>query len=303
MHIGTKLERSYRQSEDAQAAFGDEEPLAAIRELGMEFVEWPLTPEFDEEEAWALAESCWEHGLRANLHPYLRDTVDTANFEDCEGNECRGLLRRYLAFADRISEAQGHPCVVNLHPPCSRYAVSEIPTSHRRRILVLRSLFFHQWLDGLLEREGWNVTVTAEVQLAADPEEDFVRLGDHYRELLFCLGGVRRIGTCWDMGHSTINHTRYRNEMYPLEPTDEFVKRVRHVHLHDVHGREDHHPLSDGDVPYRRHLTRLRDAGFAGDINLELPLRKILQHGPYREVMADNVSRVQDAWESSSPPA
>ena len=84
--------------------------------------------------------------------------------------------------------------------------------------------------------------------------------------------------------------------MYPLEPTDEFLKRVRHVHLHDVQGREDHHPLSDGEVPYRKHLVRLRDAGFNGDINLELPLRNILRYGPYREVMADNVRRVWEAW-------
>lgn len=299
MHIGTKLERDYKDRAETREAFGGEEPLAVIRELGMEFVEWPLSPEFDEDEVWPLVEACHAHGLRANLHPYLRDLVDTANFEDCEGNECRAILRRYLAFAHRVSEAQGHTCVVNLHPPCSRYAVAEIPNSHRRRILVLRSRYFHEWLDALLEREGWDVTVTAEVQLAADPGEDFVRLGDHYRELMYCLSGIRRIGACWDMGHSTINHTRYRDEMYPLEPEDEFVKRVRHVHLHDVHEGEkweDHHPLSDGAVPYRRHLARLREAGYAGDINLELPLRNILRYGPYREVLADNVRRVREAW-------
>ena len=296
MQIGTKLERDYLGLEEVRDAFGGEDPLAVIKGLGMEFVEWPLTPAFDEEEAWALAEACLRHGLRVNLHPYLKGESDTANFEDCEGNGCRTLLHRYLAFADRVSAAQGHTCVMNLHPPSSLYAQAEIPASHRRRILVLRSLYFHQWLDELLAREGWDVQVTSELQLAADPGEDFVRLGDHYRELLYCLGGVKRIGICWDMGHSTINHTRYRNERYPLDPPEEFVRRVRHVHLHDVQGREDHHPLSDGDVPYRKFLSFIRDAGFQGDINLELPLRKISLHGAYREVMADNVSRVQQAW-------
>jgi sugar phosphate isomerase/epimerase len=296
LHIGTKLERDYRSRPAVKEAFGEEDPLAVIKELGMEFVEWPLSPEFDEGEIWPLAEACWGNGLRANLHPYLKDEVDTANFEDCEGNACRTLLHRYLAFADKVSSAQGHTCVVNLHPPASLYSRVPLPEGHRRRLLVLKSVFFHRWLDALLEREGWDVTVTSEVQYAAEAHEDFVRIGDHYHELMQCLGGSQRIGFCWDMGHSTVNHTRYPGERYPLEPTDEFVRRVRHVHLHDVHDNEDHHPLSDGRVPYRRHLPRLREAGFDGDINLELPLGKILRHGPYREVMRDNVERVRNAW-------
>ena len=300
VRIGTKLERNYREREETRQAFGEDSPFDVIRELGMEFVEWPLSPSiFDEDAVWPLVEACHEHGLRANLHPYLESVWDTANFEECEGNECGDVLRRFLLFAHRIGEAQGHPCVVNLHPPASHYSRLEIPKSHRRRILVVRSLHFHRWLDALLEREGWNIIVTSELQYAAGPEEDLVRLGDHYRELLYCLGGSAHVGACWDMGHSTVNHTRFGEEQYPMHPPEEFAPRVRHIHLHDVHGAEDHHPLSDGATPYREHLAKLKRAGFAGDVNLELPLRNILRHGPYREVMADNVRRVREAWEAA----
>jgi sugar phosphate isomerase/epimerase len=265
----------------------------------MEFIEWPLSVDFDEEEAWSLVRECLDQGLTVDLHPYLSGVYDTANFEETEENACAQLIRRYLAFARRVGEAQGHPCVVNLHPPCSLFAVADLPKSHVRRILVLRSLYFHRWVEGVLRSEGPRVVLTAEVQLAAEREDDFVRLGDHYRELLYCLSGIEGIGACWDMGHSTVNHARFNTERYPLDPPGDFVPRVRHVHLHDVHGREDHHPLSGGATPYREHLARLRRAGFDGDVNLELPLARILERGTYREVMADNVRKVREAWEAA----
>jgi sugar phosphate isomerase/epimerase len=298
LRIGTKLERNYKGDSAVKEAFGEANPLEAIRELGMEFIEWPLSGEFDENEAWALAEECWKAGLSANFHPYLKGIHDTSNDGEEEGNACREMIRRYFAFVHGVAERQEKPCVLNLHPPASSYAVAELPHDQRRRLLTLRSLFFHRWADEEIDRMEWRVTLTAEVQEAAG--EDIVRIGDSFRELLQCLGGIRHAGACWDMGHSAINALRFSEERYPTRPPDEFWAKVRHVHLHDVIDGEDHHPLRGGATTYRENLAGLRLAGFDGDVNLEIPVRKILKHGPYREVMAESVRKTKEAWDAAS---
>lgn len=73
-----------------------------------------------------------------------------------------------------------------------------------------------------------------------------------------------RCGITWDMGHCV------RNKVFDL-PSDEWIRRVVHVHLHDVDEyRQDHWPLILGNTPFEEWIPALKEHGFSGTITAEL---------------------------------
>jgi len=75
-----------------------------------------------------------------------------------------------------------------------------------------------------------------------------------------------RVGVCWDFGHMFAN---VRQHVEPDDPDPVFVRRVIHVHVHDVAERT-HQPLTVGNVPLARWVALLDGAGYDGVLNLEL---------------------------------
>jgi sugar phosphate isomerase/epimerase len=108
---------------------------------------------------------------------------------------------------------------------------------------------------------------------------ELVKFGENRESVLEAVRKVNhnRCGITWDMGHCV------RNKVFDL-PSDEWIDRVVHVHLHDVdENRQDHWPLILGSTPYEKWIPALRDRGFEGTITAELN-GKLYQDWPQEEI-------------------
>ncbi len=78
----------------------------------------------------------------------------------------------------------------------------------------------------------------------------------------------KKIGICWDMGHSYSNTVNYN---HPPFPPKEFLERVTHTHIHDLGptGRT-HWPFKENNVPLKENIELLKSFGYKGVDNLEL---------------------------------
>lgn len=95
---------------------------------------------------------------------------------------------------------------------------------------------------------------------------ELVKFGENRESVFEAVQKVNhdRCGITWDMGHCV------RNKVFGL-PSDDWMNRVVHVHLHDVdENRQDHWPLILGSTPYEEWVPALRDRGFEGTITAEL---------------------------------
>ena len=293
MQIGTKLESDYTEKEDWQALFeGIDNPIAAIRELGMEFIEFPMRADFEEAGHTALVERNMAEGLLTDLHPYLTGEINPGAFVDEDGNACREFVLRALKLADWTSRRQGQTCVLVFHA-ASNYTTKELPIANESRAFYLeRSQRFFEWVERAVAEMGLDVRPVSEFQLPGN--EPFFRIGETFEEVLATVDGAG-LGLCWDTGHSYLGTLRKGGAVYPPPA---FVERVAHVHLHDVQNGHDHRPIGHDTVPYRDHLRLLKDAGFDGQINFELSPAGIAEVGDYRPVLAECARRVREVWDA-----
>jgi sugar phosphate isomerase/epimerase len=270
---------------------GIDDPLQKIAGLGLKTVEFSLKPGFKEKEMQFLLDRCLKHGLGMNLHPYTGGEHNPACFEDKSGNVARETGRCFLEIAHRAGRIQGRRTGLILHG-ASTADIQELPRLRKEKSFFLkRTNHFFKWLEAYAQEKELKVLIVSELQLTPSPEEDFFRIGDSYREVLESIGGTE-LGLCWDTGHAYFTHLR---KGLSLLPPEGFVRKVRHVHLHDVRAGEDHQPLSAGTIPLRKYLMLLRQFKFSGDITLEFSPRAIASYGSFEEVIEDSLKRVKEA--------
>ncbi len=289
---GIKLEADFSRHPDWQKVFaGVNDPLQAIADLGLKTVEFSLKPGFREEEMQVLLGGCLEHGLEMNLHPYTAGAHNPACFEDKVGNVARETGRCFLEIAHSAGRIQGRRTRLIFHG-ASTADLHELPRlGEEKSFFLKRTNHFFKWLEAYAKEKGLNVLIVSELQLAPSPEEHFFRIGDSYREVLETIGGTD-LGLCWDTGHAYFGHLR---KGLSLIPPEDFVRKVKHVHLHDVQAGEDHQPLSAGTIPLRKYLMLLRQFNFSGDITLEFSPRAIASCGSFEEVIEDSLKRMKEA--------
>lgn len=273
--IGLRLELDFATSAEVHELLGPE-PLTALRAAGVRAAELPIGPETEGATLAASIGRLVGAGLRISLHPYTEGTpFNPAEFEperEAGDDPCRSFHERVLAVAGEVARLQQAVAVVNVHPAAAS-------RSRSRDELVERSVRFFAWARRHCERRGLAVMPVAEHQVPPRPAEDVQRIGDGYDELLRVITRAR-VGACWDLGHATLAH-RARVGAVPGDepaPPDRLLRRVAHVHCHDVHGT-DHRPLVHGEVPWQRDLELLRRAGFQGTVILEVPASAFLAAG------------------------
>ena len=76
------------------------------------------------------------------------------------------------------------------------------------------------------------------------------------------------VSITWDMGHSGVNAHRGTDDLYPSQA---FLERTIHVHIHDLKDGIDHYPLLYDGLPYAEYIAQLEKVGYRGVLNLELP--------------------------------
>ena len=187
-------------------------------------------------------------------------------FSPTEGNLCRRAHERFFALAEEAAQIHGNTTMINVH--------SAAAVENTREELLDRSLDFFRWSRTWCQEHAPGVRVVAELQIAPIAGAKVRRIGDSYNELMSVLRGGD-VDACWDFGHAFMNTQRFGQ---PLDPPNEFLTRVAHVHCHDV-DEEDHQPLLFGNVPWERFLEMLVENGFEGTVILEVPAPHFLAKG------------------------
>jgi sugar phosphate isomerase/epimerase len=267
IQIGIKLDLGFAERDDYRLLFDRRDVLAYLRQLGLEAVETPISPSTPDGALTEHVCQCAEAGLRVSLHPYTEGTPhNPAFFSLTEGNLCRRAHERFFALAAETAQIQGDTTIINLH--------SAAAVENTREDLLDRSIEFFRWSREWCENHAPGARVVAELQIAPITGAAVRRIGDSYSELMSVLRRVE-VDACWDFGHAFMNTRRFGQ---PLDPPNEFLPRVAHVHCHDVDD-EDHQPLIFGNVPWDRFLEMLVDHGFDETVILEVPASHFLAKG------------------------
>jgi sugar phosphate isomerase/epimerase len=282
MLIGLKLDMGFSTNEDYGRLYGGRDVLSYLRELGVEAVETPVGPETDLDELREHVSRCIDGGMKVSLHPYSEATNFNPAFFSAEAeNPCRELHEEFFALAEEAAQLQGRPTIVNIHAAAGT-------TAEPRSQLVDKSVAFFTWAGEWCRRRAPHVVVTVELQISPSRRESRVRIGDNYGELL-AVAERSGVAVCWDFGHAWRNAHRYGGDLYPPAA---LVKRIGHVHCHDV-GDDDHQPLIHGTVPWRDFLRLLADHGYDGRIILEVPPAHFLRAGGI-ETLTVSVAALRD---------
>ena len=244
------------------------EPLHAAGLRALEFELW------DRDADWPrfvpLMEDCRRLGFRLCFHAPYRGSYNVAGFSGDRRDE---LVAAYAPMLDVAARFAPAPLVI--------HGAHSDTRSHDA--LYSDTVAFLEWVV-----DRYPMLMPALENLGPNPH--LVKIGVTRDEVLRIVGqiGHHRLGICWDMGHQVLAGDL-------IVPGVEWLRRVSHVHVHDVgENGKDHYPLLYGRVPYAAWLPALVQAGFTGVATLEikggqlthLALEQIMQ------VLASSVAQV-----------
>lgn len=191
-------------------------------------------------------------GLRPTVHASIHDT-NLASLNPILATAAREDLRGAMELAADIGAE-----IVVFHP-------GRVPPEYRHDSGALgaaRSVLYESLEELLPYAERLGVTLAIENKQRGSNRDLILTPGEH-RAILERFPGLK---ACLDFGHL---HT------LGFDP-GEFVRalegRLVHVHLHDNRGQSDEHlPLGEGSLDWKRCLSALSGAGFSGTVVLEIP--------------------------------
>lgn len=225
--------------------------LTPLRQLGLTALEFKVDmhdPDWPETEA--LIEDCQALGFALSFHAPHGDVYALNGFTTGRGPEIKNRWAPAVSFVAGIADQFG-PSTLVLHG-----AKGDEPRRRLRRDTVA----FARWVL----RRSKHLRIALEVRIR---ERGTVKVGDSRAELVDLVSelGSERVGICWDLGHDVRNGFSFTGVDWG------FVSHVTHVHVHDVSpdGR-DHYPLVFDNVPYQDCLKLLLEAGYRGNIILEI---------------------------------
>ncbi len=219
-----------------------EENAALCAELGLDFVELNMNlPIYQPNriDAVALRETADRYGIGVTLHP-------DENLDVCEFNpHVADAYRQTVVESIRLAQELGAP-LLNLH--LSKGVYFTLP----ERKVYLYDTYKAEYMENIrLFREICEAE-SSEVRLLLENTSGFT---DFQKEALELLLESPIFGLTFDVGH---NHG--------CGGTDErFIRahrdRLRHMHLHDAQGKQDHLTLGSGELDLAGCLQLAGDTG------------------------------------------
>lgn len=108
----------------------------------------------------------------------------------------------------------------------------------------------------------------------------------------------KHLGICWDMGHLYSNLLVERELDMKLGhlPSEDFLKRVIHTHIHALNdvGRT-HFPLTDEfKIPITEYVKALQNYGYEGVYNLELSFDRFDKDAKVAEQVFSSIKRLRE---------
>lgn len=228
-----------------------EQFLAPLKAAGMSVLEFTLHPNTDE---WAsmcaLAEECARAGYPCHFHAPYQSPFTIAGFATAGRDAIQQMYAPALELVERLAEENHFRPSLVIHG-----ATASAPRAELRRDT-----------EAFL---AWALTETQHSHLMLEnlpPKPPFTRTGESREETFDIVRQMNhpRLAMCWDLGHDYLLG-------YTELPHDDFLRTVRHVHIHDInHAREDHFPLIFGNVPWQADLRALVGVGFDGAVVMEI---------------------------------
>ncbi len=232
--------------------------LELAAELGLGVVELRAEPrlahptELGRDARKALRRRLESLGLRPTVHASIHDT-NLASLNPILAAAAREDLRGAVELAADIGAE-----IVVFHP-------GRLPSEYRRdpeALEAARSVLYANLEELLPYAERLGVALAVENKQRGS-NRDLILTPQEHREVLERFPGL---WACLDFGHL---HT------LGLDPV-EFVRilgeKLVHVHLHDNRGGADEHlPLGEGSLDWKRCISALAEAGFSGTTVLEIP--------------------------------
>ncbi|MFO7958152.1 MAG: TIM barrel protein [Candidatus Brocadiia bacterium] len=287
--LGFKLPLGWRQQQAEGRLPGFEgDVYAYLGECGFDYAEFGFGLTLGDNAAVEAlvadeAAACAEAGLAVAIHPGPGEEENASAAWFGPSVDEQPGVEPVLRAAHVAAEASGREVVVVLHPAQRVYDPKCDNVQELRDDVVRRSRFFFAALERAVERTEQAVRPVAEHQLPPDPDEPLIRVGDTWGELLEVLADCD-LGACWDTGHYILAVQRHGQEP---EPPQRFLRRVTHVHLHDVVEGRDHRPVERGSARPRRYLDLLSASGFAGGITLEYAADGVVAAGGPEAVLRE----------------
>ncbi len=240
------------------------------------------------------AAACRAQGLTVCLHPYLSGAQNPAAFG--RSGQVSTAMAAILEAAGHVAAICDAPVAVVLHPAESSFDRRGADTADLRRRLFERSQLFLAELERRAAQSGGAIRAVVEHQVPPAPGEDVIRIGDTYAELLDVVSRTG-LGLCWDTGHYLLSVRRHGQAE---RPSEEFLRRVVHVHLHDVIEGEDHRIIAADSARVGRYVGMLCERGFAGGVTLEYSPRAIWSAGGIARAIDRSVEALS-AWGIALP--
>jgi len=267
MEIALKLDIGFSANDLVHRLYGTRDPLPILWSLGFRALETAVDPKTNFADLSAYAERCNQAGFQVSLHPYSERTPYNPFHFGGKDRLCRAYHAKVFLAAEDAARRQDRDVIVNIHGAAG-------DKGEDRTALLMRSIKFFTWSREWCLENAPRVRPIVELQFRPYPDESIQRIGDGYGEIEE-IARRAEIGICWDFGHSYMNAERFRT---PLEPAADWLKMVRHIHLHDVQDM-DHHPLVSNRVPWERMLSLALQNGFEGTVVLEVPPQNFLAGG------------------------
>jgi len=277
MKIGAKQDCDWREDPKWKGLLTErKDPIGELKAAGVSYVEFNLWHprqkqrwSAEEEVARVLkeAELLSQEGLPiAVVHPYAHmDFRGPSNFIGTPDDPVVVYLRMAIELAARLAELQ-QTTVGLVYHPAEHYLTEEDKAADPgklRRMMFQRSCGFFQYAQEYIQKLAAPIRLLCETQLPTKP--DVLRIGDLPEELM-AVADQSGAAICWDTGHYRLSSEKLG---FPLYPAEEFLRRVDHMHIHDVHNGKDHRPAKPDSEYLRECVLLLRSANFQSTITME----------------------------------
>jgi len=219
--------------------------LTAVKNEGIQSVELrALFPEHKPSDALKMAENVWKNGMQITVHSFI-SSEETA-VED--------VLN---PVSEILKNLKQESLTITLHAIKNK-DFPEVETSPVPTINALKKL-----AEAIKDLP---VTIALENNRKKKDDDP----GNSWDKVLDIVKAVdnEKVKICWDMGHHYYNCQISEDDDF-LVPSDEFLKRVAHTHIHGVVNNTTHYDLDETNLPLEKYLNALNKY-YKGVYNLEL---------------------------------
>lgn len=216
----------------------------------------------EQEEYIEVLDKIWERGFNLTVHIRGVEDFNSMSFVDIYPS-ARYIVENFQRYQDGL--------ILVVHALRDPNATEK--ELYDRTVKMLR-----HW-SKVIDNDGLPI----EIALENNRKKSIIDPGDSTENVLGMVQEVDRsnVGIVWDMGHYYSNllvglGLKESPRIHVKElPSDEFLQRVLHTHIHGLDANVTHNPLKEYEsLPLELYVQALKDTGYTGIYNLELDSKR-----------------------------